>query len=117
MTSIGRGLCGSFDRLLLRQRGMHKNSQIFLCALIDLFWPTSDLQEGGADKMKVFISGSRGVKKLPDSAVMIWDGLNIETLNSIKAMKDRNKGVCVIVDGVFYDEENSDIIINKLTNR
>jgi hypothetical protein len=95
--------------------------------------------------MKVFISGSGSIKKLPDSAIkkinsiiekefaiatgdpamaydadcalMIWDGLSIEALNIIKAMKDRNKGVCVIVDGVFYDEENSDIIINKLTNR
>jgi hypothetical protein len=67
--------------------------------------------------MKVFIAGAGCIKELPDPAVITWDGLNIEILNSIKAMKDRNKGVCVIVDGVFYDEENSDIIINKLTNR
>ena len=169
---------------------------------IDLFRPTSDLYRRRAGKMNVFISGSRSINKLPDSAIkridsiidrnctiltgdargvdaqvqkylskkkydnvtvyftgreirnnagrwkakeianstgkkrkelcaqkdaamaddadcglMIWDGLSIGTLNVIKEMKNRNKGFCLVVDGTLYDEENSDMAINRLTNR
>jgi hypothetical protein len=52
-----------------------------------------------------------------DYGLMIWDGLSIETLNTIKAMKNKHKGFCVVVDGTLYDEENSDMVINTLTNR
>jgi hypothetical protein len=52
-----------------------------------------------------------------DYGLMIWDGLSIGTLNSMKAMKDRNKRFCVVVDGTLYDERNSDMVINALLNR
>jgi hypothetical protein len=52
-----------------------------------------------------------------DYGLMIWDGLSVGTLNTIKEMKNRNKGFCVVVDGMFYDEDDSDIVINTLTNR
>jgi hypothetical protein len=52
-----------------------------------------------------------------DYGLMIWDGVSIGTLNSIKEMKNRNKGFCVVVDGTLYEEEESDIIINTLINR
>jgi hypothetical protein len=49
-----------------------------------------------------------------DYGLMLWDGLSIGTLNSMRAMKNRKKGFCVVVDGTLYDEENSDIAINAL---
>jgi hypothetical protein len=69
------------------------------------------------DRAIVCFTDGSTIANNADCALMIWDGLSIEILNIIKAMKDRNKGFCLIVDGVFYDEENSDIIINTLTNR
>jgi hypothetical protein len=156
---------------------MRKNRQICPSTRLDLFRPTPDLYRRRAGKMNVFISGSRSINKLPDSAIkkidsimgkncailtgskkgidaqvqkylskkkydnvivyfsgreirnnaamahdadcglMIWDGLSIGTLNAIKEMKNRNKGFCLVVDGTLYDEENSDIAINRLTNR
>jgi hypothetical protein len=52
-----------------------------------------------------------------DCALMLWDGVSIGTLNVIKAMKNRNKRCCVVVDGTLYDEEDSDVAVNTLINR
>jgi hypothetical protein len=52
-----------------------------------------------------------------DCALILWDGLSIAALNTIKEMKNRNRGFCIVLDGTLYDGEKSDVLMNTLTNR
>jgi hypothetical protein len=52
-----------------------------------------------------------------DYGFVIWNGLSIGTLNVIKAMKTRNKGFHVMLDGTLYDENGFDVFINEHLKR
>jgi hypothetical protein len=72
-------------------------------------------------KAKAISGDAAGIDKAlahdADYGLMIWNGLSIGTLNTIKAMKDSNKRFDVVLDGAIYDEENIDILINTHMNR
>jgi hypothetical protein len=81
-------------------------------------WKTKEITRG-TNKKEGDLCALKNIAMADDAdcGLMLWDGLSIETLNVIKVMKNKNKRFCVVLDGALYAEDDSDIVINTLTNR